>query len=780
MEQRSCNNLHFIQVRRRGLTVEVPNVDSHGKPALMFKKLKDIYDTENIKCESECLLVVDRTLQAVEPEDNIFGGCANHEVNIQSDDKSDDCDFGEITLKQLKNKCKSKKRKPATPSSSVTCLKKPNGCYLPEEDDDLKVPLSHLKLGIFKKANGKRRCTNRNLFASPKVPVSVKLEEVFEPEISQQLRSVLPEVAEPIADTSESEFSAYQSSDSSNCSSNIQMVCKLEPVAITCSEFPNVVDSEENKPVLFAEEQQLCTLNQISSDNSEHVESKYVFPASEVPAEVSNQEYGCNEENSQKELLAPARSMETVAAANDQSLDMYDCLMNCSDTVEISDQKPNIVVFHVPDATVPNSTITASLHCADDVCMFGDRDKEVLLSDQNISSVAGSVDNCISSWNFQTCSGSDNCLPSLDKIDDKEQRTDSCFTDAATSLISGNCLDDENQPLKYSSISEEKNMALSSPPPDVVDQISTPELSPPPERLLSTRKAISPSSQERLCLAMNSIDLIDDLENYRTDYQKYEKQMEFSVLLFLMYSKSDKISLVQCKEKLAFAGHEDSERSCLADASTSKDSERSPRPNQAKVFIGPKQISRRLKIGKRSSPPKGNLVKRSSPLKGNLEGPRLSRSLPQLSTGCTSIKRCSESAIAFSQRQMHDIESLASKLMNELKSMKDMVEDKLLFEAYRTSSLKNDADEVKNAIKGATKVEETTRKWLSMMTRDCTRFCKIMKLTQNGATDSKNSVHREGRKISFADEAGGMLCDFNYFEDTDPTLESDSIQEEDI
>lgn len=152
-------------------------------------------------------------------------------------------------------------------------------------------------------------------------------------------------------------------------------------------------------------------------------------------------------------------------------------------------------------------------------------------------------------------------------------------------------------------------------------------------------------------------------------------------------------TLSECKEKLTFAGHEDSERSCLADASTTKDSEGSPRPNQAKVFIGPKQIAKRLKIGKRSSPPKGNLGKRSSPLKGNLEGPRLSRSLPQLSTG-TSIKRCSESAIAFSQRQMHDIESLALKLMNELKSMKDMVEDKLLFEAYRTSSLKNDADEV--------------------------------------------------------------------------------------
>ncbi|TMW97654.1 hypothetical protein EJD97_005192 [Solanum chilense] len=743
MEQISCNNLHFIQVRRRGLTVKVPNVDSHGKPALIFKKLKDIYDTENIKCESECLQV------AVEPEDNILGGWANHEVNIQSDDKSDDCDFGEITLKQLKKKCKSKKRKPATPSSSMTCLKQPNGCYLPEEDDDLKVPLSHLKSGIFKKANGKRRCTNRNLFASPKEPVSVKIEEVFEPEISQQLRSVLPEEAEPIADTSESEFSMCQSSDSSNCSFNILMVSKLEPVTITHSEFPNV-DSEENKPVLFAEEQQqLCTLNQISTDYLEHVESKYVFSASEVPAEVNNQEDGCNGENSQKELFAPARSMEIAAAANDQSVDMYDCLTNCSDTVKISDQKPNNVVFHVPDTTVPNSSITAS-HCADDVCMFGARDEEVLLSNKNISSVDEPADNCISSWNFQTCSGSDNCLPSLDKIDDKEQHTDSCFPDAATSFISGNCLGDENQLLKHSSISEEKNMTVSSPPPDVVDQISAPELSPPPERLLSTRKAISPSSQERLCLAMNSIDLIDDLENYK------------------------------CKEKLTFAGHEDSDRSSLADASTSKDSERSPRSNQAKVFIGPKQISRRLKIGKRSSPPKGNLVKRSSPLKSNLEGPRLSRSLPQLSTGCTSMKRCSESAIAFSQRQMHDIESLASKLMNELKSMKDMVEDKLLFEAYRTSSLKNDADEVKNAIKSATKVEETTRKWLSMMTRDCTRFCKIMKLTQNGSTDSKNSVHREGRKISFADEAGGTLCHFNYFEDSDPTLESDSVQEEDI
>lgn len=43
---------------------------------------------------------------------------------------------------------------------------------------------------------------------------------------------------------------------------------------------------------------------------------------------------------------------------------------------------------------------------------------------------------------------------------------------------------------------------------------------------------------------------------------------------------------------------------------------------------------------------------------------------------------------------MHDIESLASKLMSELNSMKATIEEKLLFEAYRTPSLKNEADEV--------------------------------------------------------------------------------------
>lgn len=111
---------------------------------------------------------------------------------------------------------------------------------------------------------------------------------------------------------------------------------------------------------------------------------------------------------------------------------------------------------------------------------------------------------------------------------------------------------------------------------------------------------------------------------------------------------------------------------------------------------------------------------------------------------------------------MHDIESLAIKLMTELKSMKDTVEENFLYEACRSTSLKNDVEEVKTAIKSATKAEETAKKWLSIMAKDCNRFCKIMRLTEDGSAATENGIHKE-KKISFADEAGGKLCRVNFF-----------------
>ncbi|XP_073021667.1 uncharacterized protein [Primulina eburnea] len=230
---------------------------------------------------------------------------------------------------------------------------------------------------------------------------------------------------------------------------------------------------------------------------------------------------------------------------------------------------------------------------------------------------------------------------------------------------------------------------------------STPDQHQHPERLLSTRKAISPSTQEKLCSAMESVELCNDVT---------------------------KCNLGKLSRR--------------------------------KAVTNPRQITQRPKKTQR-----------------NDESSRISRSLPNLSTGCSSIKYCSESAIVFSQRQMHDIESLAVKLMSELKSMKDIMEQKLLFELCRNSSLKNDADEVKLAIDNATKTEEAATKWLNMMSRDCNRFCKIMKLAPNNVDAYKYAAPREGKKIRFADETGGELCHVKFFEGTAVSSVSDCIEQ---
>lgn len=70
----------------------------------------------------------------------------------------------------------------------------------------------------------------------------------------------------------------------------------------------------------------------------------------------------------------------------------------------------------------------------------------------------------------------------------------------------------------------------------------------------------------------------------------------------------------------------------------------------------------------------GNLnMIRMSNTKANLNGPHLSRAVLSIGTGCISTKNLSQSVISFSQRQMHDIESLATKLTAELSTMKELV-----------------------------------------------------------------------------------------------------------
>nr|GMC54979.1 uncharacterized protein LOC109149563 [Ipomoea batatas] len=204
----------------------------------------------------------------------------------------------------------------------------------------------------------------------------------------------------------------------------------------------------------------------------------------------------------------------------------------------------------------------------------------------------------------------------------------------------------------------------------------------------------------------------------------------------------------------------------MASSSIDKNSKLSTQVCQAKVTIDPNETAKRLKKRRKGSPPHGNL-----------ECHNLSQSLPKFSTGCTSVQHFSASAIAFSERQMHDIESLAVKLMKELNSMKDIVEGQLQFQACSSASLKNEVDKVRVAIHNANKAEEKAKRLLYMMNRDCIRFCKLMEISQNDAAPSKDTAHK-ARKITFADEAGGILCHVNYISDAMISKQSDDGKQE--
>ncbi|XP_037475446.1 uncharacterized protein LOC119352967 [Triticum dicoccoides] len=134
---------------------------------------------------------------------------------------------------------------------------------------------------------------------------------------------------------------------------------------------------------------------------------------------------------------------------------------------------------------------------------------------------------------------------------------------------------------------------------------------------------------------------------------------------------------------------------------------------------------------------------------------------PQMTS--PSVLLDTEKAVEFSQRQMHDIENIAANLIRSLKHMRSLVDANLSSESHSLLPSFN-TDEMRAASKDALDVERTTRKWLSIMNKDCNRFCKILTLEGKKAVPHPQ-VLRKRRKITFADEAGGTLCSVKVFSD---------------
>ncbi|KAL5845071.1 hypothetical protein ACOSQ4_011029 [Xanthoceras sorbifolium] len=832
MELRSYSHLHFVQAIKACSVIKLLNV-TRGRPALTFKKIEEIYkageakhddsvptpwskegslfDPNRVKLESPMLLPLAERRTIIRDLDTSDLNCSMSYEEINSD--SDDLSFCNTTLKQIKESCKARKRKHAKYVNSSNELFE--NCSpmkqdyikleLEEDEDDLKQPLSNLKLKISKDKKRKRKCIRNDMSTSSQSAIAIVKSELFPSD--QNFSQPIGDLPTPIDTTIEVNEPNYFGCQTMTC---VAADCSfdfnepvdscgvvIDKVLVTASECDLETDVS-----MASTEEQCCVVNEAFDECMECADTECVHDVEVSGWEIVN--VNCPEIISYKFPDFPAREFENERyiihplldiippqpnsvikdhnsyiydishiyssinyiswpSSSDnqvQGLDMdIDNRLQCTEIIDIDgacllkdgtkDDLPSYLeastISPASDCAIDNRLQCMEIIDVDGECLFENCTTDDLPSYQEASTISPAsdcaIDNRLQCMEIIDVDGEcllENCttddLPSY-----QEASTISPVSDGGFSQSSDSCLSPDKPfvPVNEdSALAEDKQLPLSAcayevrncstaiNPVDSTEELTTPsdygehhhsKLVCRSERLFSTRKVISPTARERLCKAMQSNELQEDEHS-------------------------------GCRGKLWFGNQTEN---------TVVKAEGCYKMRRAGVSNNMKQV-----------PSKPKYDKKGSHSKGILKGPHLSSAVPSLSTRCTSSGSLSQSAIAFSQWQMQDIESLATKLTGELSSMKDIVNELLHVQAFPATSLKHNMDKVTVAIKNATKAEETTRRWLSIMARDCNRFCKIMNLTETGSTDSGNVVHNKNRKkITFADEAGGELCHVKVFKD---------------
>ncbi|XVE94734.1 hypothetical protein REPUB_Repub02eG0034600 [Reevesia pubescens] len=863
MELRSSTHFHFVQAIKGGSVAKSMNVDTHGRPALKLKEIKEMYNlrdaiypnqvpTINIRDDLEssptkCYVVKVESLDPflvrgmeVKSEPEVSDSNCNNDGGERINDL-DDFGFGNMTLKQIKKRCKTKKRKRLNfvglnKETLETCSSVEHELHnFQHKDDeyDLEEPLISLKSKLSKIMKSKRKSSWKSVSArSPNAMSIIKSERLNINEDLLQPNGGWPatinikvEVPEPGYSECQPIFNVASISDFS-CS---EQVDSIVTVSNEVPETTNVHILETEVPYP-TEEPQNCSLNEVSYEYMETFEPKFdVGPSSWEIVKVDSPEIISYEYPDLSEFKKEDYSIHPLAYDVPSELisptkgDIHDSCQSNSPKQEMPWQTSSYGLTQVPEMTiacgletgssfypieeplcsVSNGVSYESIEDVDlkfgagfsgweivkvyspeiisyhhsDLQENGEESYTIhrLPYDVSSESISPTKDHCPDLadsfkgnssehkvvWQTSNYDGieapeldSDNSLQCLENINggsacSYESRSTHDWPSNIRNIaispssdnglywsssflnperhsvpVSGDSPSAGKQSLSPASIATNYNASdkpMASPGPRDYHQFKQHHH---PERLLSSRKAISPTSQERLCRAMELTGL-DENESH-----------EFKGKLYFLKQTNHRILRAQGLDQFRRDG----------------------------ATIKPKSIMRKAKQDKKGSPPKGILKLTHT-----------SRSVPRVSSAYTAVQRCSQSAIAFTQRQMHDIESLATKLTTELKSMKDIVKGKLHLEseASAATAAKEDADEVRIALENATRAEETARKWLSMMGRDCDRFCKIMRLTEDNTAASEHVIHKE-RKITFADEAGGKLCHVKVFKDD---MHTASLQE---
>ncbi|GAU29690.1 hypothetical protein TSUD_264260 [Trifolium subterraneum] len=743
MDLRRCDNLHYIKTIKGGLVTNVLNV-FRGRPKLKFRNISDIHKHENFLSDNDdveavrsCVDVMEEGIVKTEPDvwvNDADDGDVQRIHNL--DDDEDDCFI--LTLRQIKESCKARKRKRSQGlDSSKIKIDDPSKHLednmekqkMEEDDPDFIETLTSLRTKLSKnvKSKKKKKCVKDHPMSSQEIVPVDQSEEILD---GQEL------------------------SPSSGDSAALVEV-KLECPDNDCFVGPDDCSGcEKSKDAEITLEWNLRhELNYKWKDFFDLIPLRAVSPSG-MDIVISNSELSSNQPTN-----FPAVDFEDNSDIFDSQLD-DDADIPVSppevaspkdlDITELEFRNDNTLLedcskdVYTAGAEVQDKACSTiehglnpdrSLVCrSDDSTEYEEKQSFDSVCDDDIGALV--LPPKVASHEDLDCAGlefrSDNTL-----LDDhsKDESTDSveiqlklCST-AEQGLNPDGCpvrRSDDSPELSSVSLYDGEKIHVNE-AADELTSCDEHEGSPKlhgPERLLSTRKAISPSSQEKLCKAMESVDI------------------------------SHKNSL---KRKEAPQLTEQTDKN--GDAEGLNDITRT------QVINSPKKI--------RVIPPKPS--KSSSNLKGIPKSRNSSRSATHV--GCSTLQNCSKSAIAFSKQQMNDAECLAMKLTKELKSMKDIMDAMLRSEFCLNTSLRYKVNEARMAVKSATKAEEGAKRWLSFMSRDCNRFCKIMKLAESSspstpqdAISPPKEVVRKEKKIAFADEAGGRLCQVRFYEEDEGHL----------
>ncbi|GAB2291303.1 hypothetical protein Dimus_025561 [Dionaea muscipula] len=690
MELRNCNHLHFIWAIRQDEVAKVLNV-TRGKPALKFKGIQEIYNAQ--VSENDASLIASRA-RASRPrggrfakikvqhkqEENTAGDCGGETTvnckgsNDQSHRDLDDLNFGKMTLKQLRDACKANKRKVSRPIScsekhaeSSQCIKQKCAGFTPDDEVlDLDETISSLKSKLSRKSKVKKKqkvvyvpsggnvaiCKSEEIYGDQDtktsimdidVPTSTKL-VVLEPHYLESQDLTPP---------------SGESSINSNSGLSLEMIASEVKVTDECcsskqdyisslKESPCCNPTEDCHEVMEAgdacfqnmesssilEKLQVCDLSQVAYDCIEdEPTSSHILQSSKNEVIMAIHDLGIMGDQclpavslTQKEYVSVSMTSEGSA---ENSSSVFHSSDYCGDSIGSSYVHGSPVLIDGSAEPESPSLVNSKLHpmepLHDEVCQSKDDSGEVVLPDLPPETISSPYSLC------DLFGTSNESLRTVHEVNPQDYDSPMTRERKSSTRDSGNapegCFPDG-----YPCNAADK--VVTSTADGSCDHV---EQQHAPQRLFSSRKIISPTSQERLSRLLDSVDLHD-----MTDAQKCK--------LKLLFEKQGESTMPQ--------GMGNPETDETVDDMPSIESTYTSDSEVA----GSSGKTRRVKNGKKF--PHSKCIMKS---------PQRSQVFPRFSSGCSSIQDCCKRAMAFSQQQLHDTERLATTLTNELHAMKEVL-----------------------------------------------------------------------------------------------------------